>query len=65
MVRAILSLVLSVVLLSQVIGCIAVGGTNNQPTRGQELIDLKAALDRGSITQGEYESTKGQILNRH
>ncbi len=65
MVRAILSLVLSIVLLSQVIGCIAVGGTSNQPTRGQELIDLKAALDRGSITQAEYETTKAQILNRH
>ena len=45
-------------------GCIAVGGSSPQPTRGQELIDLKAALDRGSITQTEYDATKAQILNR-
>jgi hypothetical protein len=45
-------------------GCIAVGGTSNQPTRGQELMDLKAALNRGAITQAEYDSTKAQILNR-
>jgi len=52
------------VLLIQLSGCIAVGGTSNQPTRGQELIDLKAALDRGAITQAEYDSTKAQIVNR-
>ncbi len=33
-------------------GCIAVGGTTNTPraTTGQELIDLKAALDRGKVS---------------
>ena len=47
-------------------GCIAaVGGDEHTPTKGQELIDLKTALDRGSITQAEYDSTKTQILNRH
>jgi hypothetical protein len=45
-------------------GCIAVGGTTNQPTRGQELIDLKTALDRGAITQADYDATKTQIVNR-
>jgi len=66
MIRRTLSLPSCVlVLLFTVTGCIAVGGTSNQPTRGQELIDLKAALDRGSINQAEYESTKAQILNRH
>jgi hypothetical protein len=45
-------------------GCIAVGGTTNQPTRGQELIDLKTALDRGAITQADYDATKAQIVNR-
>ena len=45
-------------------GCIAVGGTANQPTKGQELIDLKAALDRGAITQAEYDNTKSQIMAR-
>ncbi len=45
-------------------GCIAVGGTSNspRPTTGQELIDLKAALDRGAITQAEYDHKKAEIL---
>ena len=46
-------------------GCIAVSGTDNSPTKGQELVDLKLALDRGAITQAEYDSTKAQILNKH
>ena len=46
--------------------CIAVGGTSNspQPTTGQELIDLKTALDHGAITQPEYDQKKAEILNR-
>jgi hypothetical protein len=53
------------VVLIGISGCIAVSGTSSQPTRGQELMDLKAALDRGAITQAEYDSTKAQIVNRH
>ena len=45
-------------------GCIAVGGASNRPTKGQELIDLKAALDRGAINPSEYETTKSQIMSR-
>jgi hypothetical protein len=52
-------------LLTAIGGCIAVGGSSNQPTRGQELMDLKTALDRGVITQAEYDSSKANILNRH
>ena len=52
-------------LLTAIGGCIAVGGTSHQPTRGQELIDLKAALDRGAINQAEYDSSKANIINRH
>lgn len=47
--------------------------TNNQhpaveqqtfaPTIGQQLIDLKKALDAGAITQAEYETEKAKILN--
>ena len=33
-----------------------------QPTRGQELIDLKKARDQGAITPEEYENQKKQIL---
>ena len=45
-------------------GCIAVGGSDKRPTKGQELIDLKTALDRGAIDQKEYDTTKVQIMNR-
>ena len=36
--------------------------TSNQPTRGQELIDLKRAKDQGAITPDEYENKKKEIL---
>jgi len=60
------SWILSVLLLLAISGCIAVGGTdnNNRPTRGQELVDLKLALDRGAISQAEYDTTKARIMNR-
>jgi hypothetical protein len=45
-------------------GCIAVGGAINPPTRGQELIDLKSALDRGAMSQAECDAQKAQILSR-
>jgi hypothetical protein len=64
MIRGILLIALWVG-LAGIAGCIAVGGTSPQPTKGQELIDLKLALDRGSVTQAEYDSTKAQILGRH
>jgi Short C-terminal domain len=52
--------------LAMIPSCIAVGGTSNdrRPTTGQELIDLKTALDRGAITQAEYDKTKADILSR-
>ena len=65
MIRSILCLTMSIAAAAAALpGCIAVGGTTNQPTKGQELIDLRSALDRGSITQAEYDSTKAQILAR-
>lgn len=33
-------------------------------TTGQELIDLKAAYDKGVITKDQYESQKEKILER-
>lgn len=45
-------------------GCVAVGGSDKRPTKGQELIDLKTALDRGAIDQKEYDVTKSQIMSR-
>jgi len=33
-------------------------------TTGQELIDLKAAYDKGVITKDQYDSQKKKILDR-
>ena len=33
-------------------------------TVGQELIDLKKALDSGAISQKEYDDLKQKIINR-
>jgi hypothetical protein len=46
-------------------GCVfTIGGssTANTPTKGQQLVDLKNALDRGAINQQEYDQQKAQIL---
>ena len=40
------------------------GATPNTPTKGQQLVDLKNALDRAAITQQEYDQQKQQILSR-
>ena len=33
-------------------------------TQGEELMDLKKALDSGAITQVEYDKLKTDIINR-
>jgi hypothetical protein len=46
-------------------GCVAVMGNTEQArktTIGQELIDLKRALDAGVITEAEYEAQKARLL---
>ncbi len=61
------SLALGVMLAALILpGCSVVETrtTNTPPTAGQELIDLKAALDKGVITQAEYDQKKAQILTR-
>lgn len=48
-------------------GCVAVGGTRTStavaPTTGQQLIDLKRALDCGAISQTEYDRKRNEVLN--
>lgn len=34
------------------------------PTIGQQLLDLKKALDAGAITQQQYETEKAKLLNQ-
>jgi hypothetical protein len=56
----------AMVLLS---GCLAlqIGGGDKKEERkasvGQQLIDLKAARDRGAITDAEYETQKAKVLS--
>ena len=51
-------------------GCIAsIGGgkdrvTTVQSTKGQELLDLQKARDKGAITPEEYENQRKLILQR-
>jgi hypothetical protein len=59
------SLAVGLILAAAILpGCVVVGGTNSapRPTSGQELIDLKAAFDKGAITQAEYDRKKAEIL---
>jgi hypothetical protein len=47
-------------------GCVAVGGTtrSDSPTLGKQLIDLKAALEAGAISEPEYQAAKSQLLKQ-
>jgi len=51
-------------------GCLALGfGTGDDehinPSVGQELIDLKRALDKNCITSEEYEESKSLLLHKY
>jgi hypothetical protein len=35
-----------------------------QPTRGQELIDLRKARDQGAISEDEYQAQKKAIMTK-
>jgi len=37
---------------------------HSQPTRGQELLDLKRALDQGVITEAEFQAQKSRLLKQ-
>ncbi len=50
-------------------GCLALnvgGGSKKEvenPTVGQQLVDLKTARDTGAITDAEYQTQKAKLLN--
>jgi hypothetical protein len=55
----------ALLLMTTLAGCVfSISGSGTQPTKGQQLIDLKNARDRGAITQQEYDQQKTQILSR-
>jgi len=44
----------------------SVGGekATANPTRGQELVDLKKAKDVGALTEEEYQTQKRKVIER-
>jgi len=56
--RQVISVLLVLAFLTTMVSCIAVGSggkkVENQPTLGEQLIDLKKARDEEAITAQEY-----------
>ena len=63
--KKIISLLLVIALLSTMVSCIAVGSggkkVENQPTLGQQLIDLKNARDEGAVSNQEYADLREKL----
>ena len=63
--RRIISLILVMALLTTMVSCIAVGSggkkVENQPTLGQQLIDLQKARDEGAISKQEYAELREKL----
>jgi hypothetical protein len=63
--KKIISAILVMVLLTTLVSCIAVGSggkkVNNQPTLGQQLVDLKKAQDEGAISKQEYAELREKL----
>ena len=63
-------LIVAAVLSGLGMGCAwSVGGGKagtsvTQPTKGQELVDLKKARDQHAITEEEYEQQRNRILEK-
>ncbi len=63
--RRIISLILVMALLTTMVSCIAVGSggkkVENQPTLGQQLIDLQKARDEKAISKQEYAELREKL----
>jgi len=63
--KKIISILLVIALLSTMVSCIAVGSggkkVENQPTLGQQLIDLKSARDEGAVSNQEYADLREKL----
>lgn len=56
------ALILSTSLLCGCAWSIGEHKEHGQPTRGQELIDLKKARDNGAISEEEYQAQKKRVM---
>ena len=67
--RKIICVILILTVLTTMVSCIAVGAggkkIENQPTLGQQLIDLKKAQDEGAISKQEYAELRDKLKNSH
>ena len=46
-------------------GCVAASRSyHEEPTLGQELMDLKEAYDRGAMTEQDYELAKHTLIKK-
>lgn len=59
------SVLLITVIMTSMVSCMAIGTggkkVNNNPTLGQELIDLQKARDESAISQQEYDDLKKKL----
>jgi len=64
-VKKIISTLLIIVLMFTMVSCIAVGSggkkVENQPTLGQQLIDLQKARDEKAISKQEYAELREKL----
>lgn len=67
--KKVISVFLVIVMITSMVSCMAIGTggkkVNNNPTLGQELIDLKKAKDEGAISQQEYEELKKKLKDAY
>ena len=63
--KRIISILLVMALLTTIVSCIAVGSggkkVENQPTLGQQLIDLQKARDEKAISKQEYAELREKL----
>lgn len=63
--KKIIGTIFVMILIATLVSCIAVGSggkkIEQQPTLGQELLDLKKARDEGAISNQEYNEMKEKL----
>ena len=66
--RKFIGTIFVIILIATLVSCIAVGSggkkIEQQPTLGQELLDLKKARDEGAISDLEYNEMKEKLKNQ-